>query len=656
MDPEDDELVRDLKASTEVALYRRGVLPGERRYPKLYSLAVRAPRGVTRTPLSYVHNGSSNATFAVHGKDHLLLRVSREELVRGTPRFVDFDAAAQRESHNMEILAWHGIGPGIYHHGYARSRKGTSRADKKDKTVRYISLVERFDSSLEVPVSAAGIRDWSHMFLVHDVELALMDLYVRSSALMRCIDTKGGNVVVKRDVGGVTLRLIDVDAAYCGVISNPQHKVLGCVHAADFYAALRAPRHYYESPLLAASVSLLIHCVQAAAEYNGTPHPRPGFPYVRTARMLLDNQAALVQLIQQDYARDQPFYMALLRNIAATRLGSGSGSDSDGSSDFSDFSDLDSFAPTWRKTGGIVGWRTADTPARNTAAGRVAHYNPAPGTRHCADHYDTDTGVAVDVGRDRACIVSAFDQLRMLLQENETRVFAVCCGIGDGAVASGARTAHVALYDAVMNKRQTHRFNAMPAQGALTPEWLLAWLGAGHMPSISLPSWSAVYWQAGQHTAAGGERAAYLRSYKAAPPAAREVADFVLTALLFTRFPVPASLRDMERNQSFAPQRVQHAYEVTTELLKRPSHFVRAHTPEGLRAALRVACASEETTTYLVACLGSTPGTRRRPSETTDATTTVALTPTGDMGFTAGLEDLGEFGDFNPGDFGRSRS
>jgi hypothetical protein len=191
MDPESDELVRDLRASTEVAMYRRKPLAGERTIPKLYSLAVRTPRGVTRTALSFVHKGSSNATFAVHGKDHLLLRVSHEELVRGTARFAAFDAAAQRESQNMELLAWHGFGPGIYHHGYATSRKG-------DKTVRHIALVERFDSSLQVPRGAAGLRAWSHMFLVHDVELALMDLYVRSSALMRCVDTKGGNVVVKR--------------------------------------------------------------------------------------------------------------------------------------------------------------------------------------------------------------------------------------------------------------------------------------------------------------------------------------------------------------------------------------------------------------------------------------------------------------------------
>ena len=78
MDLESDELVRNLKASTEVAMYRRKPLAGESTFPKLYSLAVRTPRGVARTALSFAHKGSSNATFAVHGKDQLLLRVSHE--------------------------------------------------------------------------------------------------------------------------------------------------------------------------------------------------------------------------------------------------------------------------------------------------------------------------------------------------------------------------------------------------------------------------------------------------------------------------------------------------------------------------------------------------------------------------------------------------
>jgi hypothetical protein len=78
MDLESDELVRNLKASTElvteVAMYRRKPLAGESTLPKLYSLAVRTPRGVTRTALSFVLKGPRNATFAVHGKDQLLLR------------------------------------------------------------------------------------------------------------------------------------------------------------------------------------------------------------------------------------------------------------------------------------------------------------------------------------------------------------------------------------------------------------------------------------------------------------------------------------------------------------------------------------------------------------------------------------------------------
>ena len=102
-------------------------------------------------------------------------------------------------------------------------------------------VLERFEYSLaEVQKCPALIR---RMFVESDGESALVDLYARTSRLMRCIDTKPGNVVVRlpkpvsevarvirerrgklsrEELGALRermrprLALIDVDPKYCG--------------------------------------------------------------------------------------------------------------------------------------------------------------------------------------------------------------------------------------------------------------------------------------------------------------------------------------------------------------------------------------------------------------------------------------------------------
>ena len=51
------------------------------------------------------------------------------------------------------------------------------------------------------------------VFVDEDGEAALVDLYMRASALIRCVDPKSANVVVRLDP--LRLALIDVDPLFC---------------------------------------------------------------------------------------------------------------------------------------------------------------------------------------------------------------------------------------------------------------------------------------------------------------------------------------------------------------------------------------------------------------------------------------------------------
>ena len=566
------DVVRLLRESEEAALYKRRARRAAETHEPRYSLAMRARDGtVAKTPLTYMGQGSSNVTFAIHDA-RLLLRVSLGEFRRGTKRFEAFDAAMRKERRNMQLLARHGVGPALYYYGYARSRKGDARA------VRYIALMERFDKSLDVSATPHAAkhtpRVWAELFMLHDVELALMDLYVRASALMRCVDTKSGNVVVRAPVD-VELRLIDVDAAYCGVIRNPQHGVVGCVHTTDFYAALGSPTLRYTSPILAASVSLLIHCVQAASAYEKMT-PKTGFPYVRTARMMVDHKATLMALLRQDYTRDRQFHMALLREAAAAETESESDPESESYDDEETESESETFSDesgdaTWRKTR-TDEYDTAPRGAvpRKTAAGRIAHYGRW-GDADCRSKYDSSVAVDEDRARDARCIELAFTRLAETLVEKETRVFAVCCGIDDGVCCgladapreAGAedRLAYPDLYDAAMAKLRDnharHIWTKLPDHGKLDVPWLLRWTAPDDARGVRVPSWSTVYWRSwpGRPAEDGVER-----GDRQAPQAQ---SNGLMRALMHRSFPVPpASLADLfdPEMQTTDPQRVHHAH------------------------------------------------------------------------------------------------
>jgi hypothetical protein len=192
--------------------------------------------------------------------------------------------------------------------------------------VRLGVVLERYEHSLyDVQLCPRLMRE---MFIESDGEAALVDLYARTSGVMRCIDTKPPNVVVrfahertrrKNEGAGAFARrivrtqpriaLIDVDPLFCGSpheLDVVAQQFTGSASLADLDRALRD----YETPsvLLAAAMSLLVHCVLAAKE---APF---GFPYVRIARTLLRNWGTVELLVEDDERRSGKHRMVSGKN------------------------------------------------------------------------------------------------------------------------------------------------------------------------------------------------------------------------------------------------------------------------------------------------------------------------------------------------------
>jgi hypothetical protein len=191
------------------------------------------------------------------------------------------------------------------------------------KRVHPCVVLERFEASLrEVQLCPSLIR---RVFVESDGEASLVDLYARASGYMRCIDTKPGNVVVRlpKPMGALKVQggtkaarratrdrmlpqmaLIDVDPRFCGepsALVGRKVRVAGASTVADLENALAkfiadddTSEAYGSSPLLAAAMSLLIHCAVGAG------HIECGYPYIAITRVLLARWEAIERLVQLD--------------------------------------------------------------------------------------------------------------------------------------------------------------------------------------------------------------------------------------------------------------------------------------------------------------------------------------------------------------------
>jgi hypothetical protein len=204
-------------------------------------------------------------------------------------------------------------------------------------------VLERFECSLDDVQLCPNLT--RRMFVESDGEASLIDLYARASGHMRCIDTKPGNVVVRlpkpikafRDVSGGTkaarratrdrmlprMALIDVDPRFCGdpsALSSRMVRVAGASTVVDLDSALAAfvdsdwgsSTVYGTSPLLAAAMSLLVHCAVGAA------YTACGYPYISITRVLLSRWESVVRLVQLD-EEDDPRH-AMVPGKDSTRI------------------------------------------------------------------------------------------------------------------------------------------------------------------------------------------------------------------------------------------------------------------------------------------------------------------------------------------------
>jgi hypothetical protein len=166
-------------------------------------------------------------------------------------------------------------------------------------------VTERLEMSLYEAESCPHLTRAA--FVDGDAESALVDLYARSSRVVRCHDTKSQNVMFSAE--GPRIAMIDMDTMFCmDVKSEPSRttKDAPATTIEDLRAWLAAPRDD-DDPREAACISLLMHCVVSAV----LPHETPrlyGFPYPRVAACLYRHWDAVWQMAFRKKQADTRYY------------------------------------------------------------------------------------------------------------------------------------------------------------------------------------------------------------------------------------------------------------------------------------------------------------------------------------------------------------
>jgi len=126
----------------------------------------------------------------------VLIRIEGDARPDEKKRAAEFEAEAEL----MLKLGKMGIAPKIYARLLVDGRHGFA--------------MERFQYSLDDVACCPSLM--REMFVKHDGESMIVDLFVRASRVVRCIDTKPGNMVVRFGENDVPrLALIDVDDVFC---------------------------------------------------------------------------------------------------------------------------------------------------------------------------------------------------------------------------------------------------------------------------------------------------------------------------------------------------------------------------------------------------------------------------------------------------------
>ena len=286
-----DERNKDIRFHTKRTLDELGRSvshPSEYTHTAQLTLKVDTPHGHEATVLTLLDSGAFNNVYTFppgHPRD-AVMRISQHAL--------DYDhrCAFDQEVRVLRKLAGLRIAPTIFAvHEFTCGRVGVE--------------MERYDAALDKVEMCPSLA--RQVFVDHDGESDVIDLYVRASQHIWCIDTRPANVVVKvrrqhRRVQ-VEMRLIDIDTRYF-CTENPFPVVVPTEHGQDWLRAalMRTCTYGFLSPLVGpytkddpaaiAVTNVLIHCTDAVrnTRYNH------GSPYVKTVTTLLQHLSCCMAL------------------------------------------------------------------------------------------------------------------------------------------------------------------------------------------------------------------------------------------------------------------------------------------------------------------------------------------------------------------------
>jgi hypothetical protein len=201
--------------------------------------------------------GGFNTVYTLRDTPYVL-RVSTKALDREAQREYFREIAVQKK------LARLGLSPrvvAVAHFVDACSFSSRPYA----RRVRLGVVMERYDATLEGVIASEEM--YARVFGEHDGEAALVELMLRVSRVVSCVDTKAANIVVRLDP--VEFAMIDVDPYFCGARRGrlpPRER--------DFAECLRAGK---PASVVHAAVSLVILLLDAE-------HVSPGrFPRIADA-------------------------------------------------------------------------------------------------------------------------------------------------------------------------------------------------------------------------------------------------------------------------------------------------------------------------------------------------------------------------------------
>jgi hypothetical protein len=216
--------------------------------------------------------GGYNTVYTLGGTSHVL-RVSTRALSPNEQREYFREIAVQTK------LAKLGLSPRVVATAHFVD-ECSFVARPYARAARLGVVMERYDATLEAVIASDEM--YARVFGEHDGEAALVELMLRVSRVVSCVDTKAANVVVRLDP--VEFAVIDVDPFFCGA-----RRARAAPRAAEFAASLRRGK---PASAVHAAVSLVILLLDAE-------HVRRGrFP--RIARALLGAWRVVERALRAD--------------------------------------------------------------------------------------------------------------------------------------------------------------------------------------------------------------------------------------------------------------------------------------------------------------------------------------------------------------------